>query len=113
MSNFKIESCVPYGNTKNDLEKQYWIAGQKSIEHGRRLKSLYDTQKMRYIQDMLTYLKNQFNGFGKRNDENYYQDIRKEDVTGQLYQEAQDWFEIAKEYLLIDQKICELNRKRM
>lgn len=95
---------------KKDLEKQYWIVGKKSVGHGRQLKSRYNKREMFCIEQMLAYLKNQWNRFGKCNDENCFQDIRKEDATGQLYKEAQDWFEIAKEYLIIDKQICELNR---
>jgi hypothetical protein len=73
---------------------------EKGINDGGRweygLEEKYNEDQIDSIMGMLSYMVNVYNGFGRSNDESLYKDERESDVTGALYQEARNGFEISK-----------------
>jgi hypothetical protein len=60
------------------------------------------------IMGMLAYLENRLNGFGHRNDELHYACVRKEDVSGKLFEEATRGFEFSRLYIPLCPLVCYL-----
>lgn len=94
------------------LTKLYHNAIIASDERRAYLSKIYSKKEMFYIQQYLAYLKNIYDGYGHYNDEIYYQEIRKKDITGKLYQEALASFEISKRDMDIAKEMREVNIRR-
>ena len=94
-----------------ELNKQYQFACQKAILREKLLQEKYDYEEMSIIENMLTYLKNEYNGFGRYNDKESFEESIINDKTNTLYSEALDWFNICKKCLDINKEICAFKMK--
>ena len=65
------------------------------------------------IMGILAYLENVERGFGRYNNEKVYASARKDDVSGELFEEATRGFELSKKYIALAPLIWNLNARRL
>ena len=106
-----LSSHDEYDSAKNMLNE----ATQKSCQWEDDLEKQFNEDEQMDIMGMVAYWENQLRGFGKRNDEQLYESIRKEDITGRLFEEAKIGFEYAKLCLELGPPIrkWEMKEKKM
>ena len=80
----------------DSAKSRYEEAIQKSCQWEDDLEKKYNEDQQMDIMSIISYWENQLRGFGKQNDERLYESIRKEDSSGQLFEEAKKGFEYAK-----------------
>ena len=78
------------------MKSRYDEAIYKSSKWENELETKYNEDQQADIISMVSYCDNQLLGFGKRNNTQLYESIRKEDISGQLYEEAKIGFEFSK-----------------
>jgi hypothetical protein len=87
-----ISSQEEYDSVKSRLNK----AIQKSGQWEDDLEKQFNEDQQMDIMSIISYWENQLRGFGKHNDERLYESIRKDDISGRLFEEAKTGFEFAK-----------------
>lgn len=92
-------------SNSNDLIRSFEKGLNKEGEWELKLEKIYNDEQIVSIINMLTFLENEYNGFSRFNDKSLYEEERKADVAGLLYQEACRGFKISKRNIDLQNEI--------
>lgn len=102
LSVFNMSSNV---SNSNDLIRSFEKGLNKEGEWELKLEKKYNDEQIISIMNMLSFLENEHNGFNHFNDKSLYEEERKADVTGLLYEEASRGFKISKKNIDMQNEI--------
>ena len=76
---------------------------QNAIHYELEMRKKYSKDEQIHIGSMYAYLNNKHNGFGSSNDETLFQELKQ---NQNLYEEALNWIENARDYHYLLYAIC-------
>ena len=92
---------------------EYDVARSRAREWVLHVYSTFSKGDQHSIMGILAYLENVERGFGRYNNENIYASVRKDDISGQFYEEASRGFEFSKQYIALAPLVCILKARRL
>ena len=95
------------------LNAEYDAARSRAREWELHVYSKFSKRDQFSIMGILAYLENIERGFGRYNNEKVYASVRKDDISGQLFEEASRGFEFSKEYIALAPLVCGLKARRL
>lgn len=95
------------------LSAEYDAARSRAREWELHVYSTFSKRDQFSIMGILAYLENIERGFGRYNNEKVYASVRKDDISGQLFEEASRGFEFSKQYIALAPLVCNLKARRL
>ena len=96
-----------------NIIQEHELALKAAIEWEKNAEKNYNEDEFATIIGMLNYLQNIANGFGRYNNEVWFQNERKVDSSGKLFNEAQIGHKLSMKSLLLHNKILDSRLKNL
>jgi hypothetical protein len=95
-----------------NIIQEHELALRAAIEWEKNTEKNYNEDEFATIIGMVNYMQNIANGFGRYNNEIWFQNERKVDSSGKLFNEAQIGHTLSMKSLLLHNKILDIRLKK-
>jgi hypothetical protein len=92
---------------------EYDAARSRAREWELHVYSKFSKGDQHSLMGILAYLENIERGFGRYTNEKVYASVRKDDISGQFYEEASRGFEFSKQYIALAPLVSNLKARRL